>query len=133
MNKEFAKEHRAKRNYTTQGMWFLIVFFLLLLSILGRFAIRRHSNGSYFSGTPSGSDAFQVAKDFLTPTLPAPNVDYPKDDYRSDKESDSIYVVKSWFQLPNNGTKTNFVVKLKYLGGDNLNDHSWELVYIREE
>ncbi len=131
MNKDYVKEDIAKRKFTTQGMWALIIFILLFLSVLGRFAIRRASNGGLFFNTmPSSNDAFEVSKDFIRSTLKSSGAEFASGQFECAKGADSTYVVKSFFDA--DGLRTHFVIKLKYTGGDNLDDHSWTMLYLQQ-
>jgi hypothetical protein len=113
-------------------MWLVIVFILIFLSILGRFAFRGKSI-HLFDSMPSSDDAYEVAKDFVRPTLQVQSVDFAIHDFDCSKESDSVYIVKSYFETGREKAKTSFVVKLKYTGGEVQNDHSWDLVYMQQQ
>ena len=92
-------------------------------------------NAGALSSLPSGNEAFEIARDFIKPTWKSADSKFPDDEYKFVKNSDSVYVVTSYFNTNNNyGTavKTNFTATLKYNGGTMSNQQNWTLVNLEE-
>jgi hypothetical protein len=135
MKKDYIAEMKDKRKTTSGAMWILLIFVILFILIIIRFAIRSDSNGGFFGSLPSGNDAYEIAKDYIKPTLKSPDAKFANGDFQCTKTSDSVYVVKSYFETKNiNGekAKTNFAVALKYNGGTSSDERNWTLVRLDE-
>jgi hypothetical protein len=136
MKRDYLSEKAAKKKVTREAMWILLIFILLFLGVMFRIAWRSESAGGFFSSMPSGDDAFEIAKDYIMPTLRSANVEFNKD-YQYAKSSDSVYVVKSYFQAKdsvggNGNVKTNYTITIKYNGGTVSNDRNWSLLNLQE-
>jgi ABC-type microcin C transport system permease subunit YejE len=135
MKKDYFSEKEAKRRTTKQGMWFLMIFIILFIVVIVRIALRGVINDGLLSTMPSGSDAYEMAKDYIKPTLKIAYADFPEQDYQYNKGADSVYVVKSYFEtkdVSGSKVKTNFTVSLKYNGGTISEDRNWTLINIQE-
>ncbi len=132
MSQEYINQKNQKTGITKRGIIVLLIFVVLFLSVIFRFAIRSDFGG-FFNQLPSGDDAFEVSKDFVRPTLKAVDAHFAEDSYQYTKLSDSVYEVKSYFETNSNfqTAKTNYDAVLKYKGGSNLNDRNWSLVKLQ--
>jgi len=135
MKRDYLAEKAAKKKVTREAMWILLIFIVLFLAVMFRIAWRSESAGGFFSSMPSGDDAYEIAKDYIIPTLRSSNVEFADKDYQYAKSSDSVYVIKSYFQAkdPSSGNaKTNYTVTIKYNGGTISNDRNWSLLNLQE-
>src|SRR5580658_4793004 len=117
MKKDYLAENAAKQRTTRASMWALLIFIILFLVVIIRFAIRPGSNGDFLISMPTGDEAFKIAKDYMKPTLRSRDAAFADADYQYAKSSDSVYIVKSYFETNNTDRgkhKTNFTVRLKY-------------------
>ena len=134
MKKDYLSEKAAKKQVTRQAMWVLLIFILLFLAVMFRIAWRSESAGGFFSSMPSGDEAYEIAKDYVTPTLKSGDVEFDKD-YQYAKGPDSVYVVKSGFKTKDGGngaTKTSYAITIKYNGGAVSSDKNWSLLNLQE-
>ena len=116
-------------------MWILMIVIILFMVVIIRFAIRSGLNGPIFSSMPSGSEAYEIAKVYIKPTLKSPDVQFAEGEYQLDKSADSVYVVKSFFvsrNIVDEKIKTNFTITLKYQGGTISNDKNWTVLNLEE-
>jgi hypothetical protein len=135
MKKNLSAEHARRKKSTNDAMWLLFILITLFTVIIARFALRSGVGNGFFNEMPSGSDAYEIARDYIRPTLRMPDTKFAEDGYQYAKTRDSVYVVKSYFitSFPINGkVKTNFTIRLKYNGGTSLNDNNWTLVNLQE-
>jgi hypothetical protein len=135
VKEDYLSEKAHKKRISQQAMWALLIFIALFILIIVRFAFRPDAAEGFFSKLPSGDDAFEIARDYIKPTLKSPDVEFADGIYRYAKASDSVYVVKSYFETKNTGNrkvKTNFTITIKYNGGANLNERNWSLLSLEE-
>ena len=135
MNRDYLSEKAAQKKATSEAMWVLLIFIVLFLAVMFRIAWRSESAGGFFSSMPSGGDAYEIGKGFILPTLRSSNVEFADKDYQYAKSSDSVYVIKSYFQAkgPASGdAKTYYKITIKYNGGNISNDMSWTLLNLEE-
>jgi hypothetical protein len=131
MKREYLKEEQARRKTTKQGIIVIIIFVVIFIGVIFRFAFR---SGSTLGLLPTPKDAYEIAKDYVKPTIKSQDVEFP-DDYQYTKSSDSLYVIKSYFEASNIGgqnAKTDFTITLKYNGGFISRDADWTVVNLVE-
>jgi hypothetical protein len=135
MKRDYLSEKAAKKRTTNNGLWFLFIFLALFIIVIIRIAVRSGSSGGFFTVMPSGGDAYEMAKHYIRPSLKSPDVDFADEDYQCDKISDSVYVVRSYFetkQADSAKVKTTFAATLKYNGGSASNDRNWTMLNLEE-
>ena len=122
-----AKKDEKKKSANRAG-WLLWLFILIFIAIIIRFAVRIEPGKSLNKSMPSGDDAFEIAKEFVKPTLGSANVEFGDGEYQFSKNVDSVYIVKSYYETKTEGNekiKTAFVITLKFNGGPFLNKQNW--------
>jgi hypothetical protein len=93
---------------------------------------------------PRATEVFTMAEEYVKATLKAPSTasfggifsDYQDPDSNVIVQSDGTYVVRIWVDAQNSFgamLRSHFVLKLKYLGGDDLSDNSWQLLDIQSD
>ncbi len=135
MRKDYIAEKEEKKRSTKQGMWILVLFIIIFILVIFRFAIRSGVNGNLLSSIPSNDDAYQIAKGYIEPTLKSTDYEFSDNDYQCSKISDSIYVIKSYCQAKSGNTqlgKVNFSITLKYNGGINSYGKNWSVLNLSE-
>ena len=55
------------------------------------------SADSFFNVAPTGNDAYEIAKDYIRPTLKSP-AEFATEGFEFGKDSESVFVVKSYFE-----------------------------------
>lgn len=133
--RDYASEKEHKIKSTRKGLIILAIFIAIFITMIIRFAIRSGTNEGLFNLVPTGSEAYGVAKDYVNATMKFPDAEFNDDDFQYSKNSDSIYVVSSYFEVIKHGerVKTTFTAILKYNGGSTADDHNWTLVKLSEK
>jgi hypothetical protein len=130
MKSKYEAEKEAKKKTTRQVMWLLLALLVLFSIVIIRVAARTGANEGFFNSEPSGDDAYEIAKDYVRPTLKSP-AEFATEGYQYTKAPDSVFIIKSYFvtEMDNHTkTKTGFTVKIKYNGGMVSNDRNWSLL-----
>jgi len=133
--RDYISEQQEKNRATTRGILVLFVFIIIFIAVIIRFAIRSGTNEAFLPLMPTGKDAYEIAKDYTLRTLKPANAEFSERDYDSAKNTDSIYIVKSYFEtreLNGQNTKTEFTATLKYNGGAATNERNWTLVKLEK-
>lgn len=135
MNKDYLAEKANKRKVAKEAFWILLIFIVLFTAIIMRFAIRSVFTEGIFSTMPSGDDAYKIAKHYIKPTINSPDASFADDDYRYAKDDDSVYIVKSHFNIKDSSNIKviiNYTIKLKYIGGKHTDEQSWTMLTLEE-
>jgi len=135
MQKNYVKDKAVKKKMAKRYAWMAIVLFIAFAAIIAKFALAG-SLEDIVSGMPSSDDVYQIAKDYVRPTLRSPEAQFSDSEYQFGKKADSIYVIRSAVTTKGDGgqeQKTNFEVTLKYNGGDKSDQKNWELINIKED
>jgi len=134
MQNAYINEKNNKKKATLKFVWILIVFGILFAIIVARFALSG-SEEDLFSGAPSSDDVYNIAKEFVKPTLKGATADFSDSQYQFGQKQDSVYVIKSFVQTKDNDgedQKTNFEIILKYKGGSKSEQQNWEVLNLSE-
>jgi len=131
---KFTTEKRKKKKSAVKVVWVLVLFALVFIVIVVRFALSGDSD-EIFSGMPTQDATYDVAKEFVRPTLKgyAPNFD---SGFQYGKQQDSVFVIKSNVETKDNSgqvQKTSFEVTLRYKGGSVSSQNNWELLNLNED
>jgi len=128
--RNYLTEKEAKRRSTRQGLVFLSMFIIVFVAMIFRLAIRTGTNEGFFDTVPTGDEAYKVAIDFVKPTVKTSEAEFPDSDYQYSKNSDSVYVVQSFYKAPGKegaGVKTKFAITLRYNGGSSTDAKNWTI------
>ena len=133
----YLKDKQEKKKIAMTGVWFLLAFGIIFITLVVKFAIAGSTSDLLtFSAYPGSEDVYQVAKQFVSPTIRSHNLIYADDHYQFAKKSDSLFVIKSFVNAINDkGDKvqTNFRITLKYNGGAKLAHENWTLVDLNSD
>jgi hypothetical protein len=128
---DYIAEKAEKKKSTRGAMWILLIFIILFTIIIIRIATRSDSGNGLFSSMPSGDEAYEMAQNYLKPTLRSPDIEFTRDAYQYTEAPDSVYTVRSFYYVGNSRIKINFTVKMKYTGGVNTDQRNWDLISIK--
>jgi hypothetical protein len=134
MQNVYLTEKNKKKKATLQFVWILVLFGILFVILITRFALSG-SQEDIFSGAPSSNDVYEIAKEFVKPTLKGEIADFSDSQYQFGQKPDSVYVIKSFVQTKDNAgedRKTNFEIILKYKGGSKSAPQNWEVLNLSE-
>jgi hypothetical protein len=131
LKRDYIAEKAEKKKSTRGAMWILLIFIILFTIVIIRIATRSDSGGGLFGSMPSGDEAYEMAQDYLKPTIKSPDIEFTKDEYQYTEGGDSVYTVKSYYYTRNPQIKTNFTIKMKYTGGVNTDQRNWDLISIK--
>lgn len=114
------------------GVWVLVLFGIIFMMIVVKFATSGGSSDMLtFTMFPSSDDAYQVAKQYIAPTIKSGNLIFSEDHYQFAKKSDSVFVIKSYVtSIDEKGEKekTNFQITLRYDGGPKAVQDNWTMI-----
>lgn len=118
------------------GVWMLAVIGIIFIIVMVKFATSGGSSDVLtFTMFPNSDDAYQVAKQFIAPTIKSGNVAFAEERYQFAKKSDSVFVIKSYAtSIDEKGgkLKTDFQITLKYNGGPKAVQDNWTLLDMNE-
>ena len=133
--KDYLSEKQEKVKSTARGIIVLAIFVIIFIVMIMRLAIRSGTNEGLFPSMPSGKDAYEIAKDYILPTVKSGDPEFGEKDYEFTKNADSVYIIKSYFDIRDisgREVKTEFTATLKYKGGSSSNDRNWTLVKLEK-
>jgi len=132
----YLKGKQHKKKTAIAGGWMLLAFGIIFMVVIIKFATSGGSSDMLsFRTFPTSDDAYQIAKEYVSPTVNERNIVFAEDRYQFAKKSDSVFVIKSYVtSIDENGgkTKTNFQITLKYNGGPKAVQNNWTMVDMRE-
>ncbi len=128
------KQHKRKTAIT--GGWMLAVLGFIFVIVIIKFATSASSSDMLsFTMFPNSDDAYQIAKEYVAPTIRSGNLVFAESRYQFAKKSDSVFVIKSYVtSIDEKGdkVKTNFQITLKYNGGPKAVQDNWTMVDMNE-
>jgi hypothetical protein len=129
MGKNYLLEKSEKKQIAMKGVWLIVVVVIIFVAIIAKYALSGNVY-EYSTGLPTNDDAYEVAKEFLKPTIKS-DATFPETGYQFGKLSDSVYVIKCYYQTKEeNGDdgKKNYKIVLKYNGGGHTNMNDWSVI-----
>jgi hypothetical protein len=133
----YLKDKQHKRKTAMAGVWILVVIGIIFIMVIVKFATSGGNSDTFsFNTFPGSDDAYQVAKQYVSPTLRSGNVVFAEDHYQFAKKSDSVFVIKSYVSsIDEKGEKikTNFQITLKYNGGPKAVQDNWTMVDLKSD
>jgi hypothetical protein len=94
MEKKYLAEKKKKKKSAMGGVAVLIVFALIFIFIVAKFALTGTIEDT-FSGAPTQDDVYNIAKEYVKPTLKSDG-SFSDSQYEYGKKEDSVYVIKSF-------------------------------------
>lgn len=135
-DQSYLKDKQHKKKTAMIGVWMLALFGIIFTLVVAKFATSGSTSDMLtFTMFPNSDDAYQVAKQYITPTIKSGNLAFAEDHYQFAKKSDSVFVIKSYVtSTDENGAKikTNFQITLKYDGGPKAVQDNWTMIDMNE-
>lgn len=123
---KFLKEKSVKKKSAIKAVWILLFFCAVIIAMVVKITLTGSLKPNFFTGLPSNEDAYEIAKEYVRPTLKSSSVTFAEDGYQFAKTSDSVYVIKS--TVESEGTTTEFKIKLQYKGGQPDKQKNWSVI-----
>ena len=130
----YINEKKEKKTKALKFVWVIVVFALLFVVMMVRFALSG-ADDDIFTSAPSSDDVYAIAKAFVTPTLKSTDPDFSDSQYQFGQKRDSVYIIKSFVEVRDKSgepQKTNFEIILRYKGGSKSNQQNWEVLNLNE-
>jgi hypothetical protein len=127
---QYLKQKAAKKKTGNKALWLLLIVSAVLISVVAKIFLTDAFKSEFFKGLPGNEDAYDIAKQFIEPTLKSSSANFQEDKYQFGKQSDSIYVIQSSVETESGGEKvnTNFKIILQYNGGQVDKKKNWSLI-----
>jgi hypothetical protein len=129
MDKKYLAEKKKKKKSAMGGVVVLVIIGVIFAFIIFKFAFTGTIEDT-FSGAPTQDDVYEIAKQYVKPTLKS-ECSF-SESYGFAKKEDSVYVIKSHVDL-NDERRTNFEITLKYKGGVKTDEHNWDVLNLNED
>ncbi|RCH55976.1 hypothetical protein DJ568_04285 [Mucilaginibacter hurinus] len=136
MSTHYTKKKQLENKKSHGGVWVVFVALGIFAVIIFRVASSGTSAMHMFDGMPTSDGVYDVAKEFVRPTLRSDDAVFSDEGYQFADKGDSIYVIKSYAETPTgsgDGTRTKefFKIILKYKGGTVSRKSNWEVLDLR--
>jgi hypothetical protein len=129
MSKSYLSERAARKKTAFKGVWFIIIIAVIFLAILLKYSMSG-TVISYSAGMPGSTDAYNIAKNFIREATKS-EVIFPESGFQFGKKSDSVYIIKSYFEETLEGgekDKKNYKIVIRYNGGGFNKTTNWSLI-----
>jgi hypothetical protein len=134
--KNYLVQKKQKKKSAVKVIWILLTLAIVFIIIVAKFALSGDSNiNTLFTGMPSSNEVYNIAKQFVLPTLKGNGANFSEDGYEYGKKADSVFVIRSAVNTQTSDgdpLKTNFEITLKYKGGAVTDESSWEVLNLDE-
>jgi hypothetical protein len=135
--KSYLAQKKQKKKSAVKVVWIIVALVIVFIIIVVKFALSGDNDvNTLFTGMPSSNEVYNVAKQFVLPTLKGNGASFSEDGYEYGKKADSVFVIRSVVDTKTSGgdlLKTNFEITLKYKGGAVDNESSWEVLNLNED
>jgi hypothetical protein len=127
---QYLKQKADKKKTGNKVLWIFLVFVAIAISVVVKITLTGSLKPNFFKGLPGNEDAYEIAKQFVEPTLKSSSADFKDDGYQFGKQSDSVYVIKSSVETGSGSDRiiTEFKVILQYNGGQVDKKKNWSLI-----
>lgn len=123
---EFLNKKSDRKKRANKFVWILLGFSAFGIAMLIKVMLTGSLKPEFFKGLPTHEDAYEIAKEYVRPTLKSSSVNFEEEGYQFGKTSDSVYVIKS--TLETEGTTMEFKITLQYKGGQPDKQKNWSVV-----
>ncbi|MES2809879.1 MAG: hypothetical protein V4619_14710 [Bacteroidota bacterium] len=127
---QYLKQKAAKKKTGNKALIIFLVFIAIAISVLVKITLTGSLKPSFFKGMPGAEDTYEIAKQFIEPTLKSSSANFQDDRYQFGNQSDSVFVIQSSVETSDGGEKvvTPFKIVLKYNGGQVDRKKNWSLI-----
>jgi len=123
---KFLNKKAANKKSANKAVWLLLFISAIGVAMAVKIIFTGSLKPQFFKGLPSKEDAYEIAKEYVKPTLKSPSVSFAEDGFQAGKTSDSVYVIKSSFDTKS--TTMDFKITLQYKGGDPDKQKNWSVI-----
>lgn len=128
---QYLKQKAAKKKTGNKALIIFLVFIAIAISVLVKITLTGSLKPSFFAGMPGAEDTYEIAKQFIEPTLKS-SANFQDDRYQfgTQSGSDSVFVIQSSVETNDGGEKVTmpFKIVLKYNGGQVDRKKNWSLI-----
>jgi hypothetical protein len=132
---DYALLKRHERKTFERLIWLLLPFAAIFVYILIRFALSGGEE-TIFTAQLTSAGVFEVAQDFVRPTLSGFDPKFATDGFEYGALPDSVYVIRSFVNTKNTEDQemeTRFEIKMKFHGGISTNPDNWEVLKLTKQ
>ncbi|MFI5157605.1 MAG: hypothetical protein ACHQF4_02000 [Sphingobacteriales bacterium] len=137
LQRNYLAQKQRKKKSTVKGLWIIFALAIVFIVIIAKFALSGDNDiNTLFSGMPSNNEVYNIAKQFVLPTLKGSGASFSEQGYEYGKKADSVFIIRSVVNTKTNGgdtIKTNFEITLKYKGGAVTDESSWKILNLNED
>jgi hypothetical protein len=123
---KFLSDKAEKKKSASKAVWILLFFSAVAIAMMVKIALTGSLKPDLFKGLRTNEDAYEIAQQYVRPTLKSPNVTFADEGYQFGKTSDSVYVIKS--SVETEGTTMEFKITLQYKGGRPDRQKNWAVL-----
>jgi len=135
--KNYLAQKKQKKKSAVKVVWIILALAIVFIIIVVKFALSGDNDvNTLFTGMPSSNEVYNIAKQFVLPTLKGNGASFSEDGYEYGKKADSVFVIRSVADTKTSDgdlLKTNFEITLKYKGGAVDDESSWEVLNLNED
>jgi len=135
--KNYLAQKKQKKKSAVKVVWIILALAIVFIIIVVKFALSGDNDvNTLFTGMPSSNEVYNIAKQFVLPTLKGNGASFSEDGYEYGKKADSVFVIRSVVDTKTSDgdlLKTNFEITLKYKGGAVDDESSWEVLNLNED
>jgi len=116
-------------------VWLILPFVAIFIYIMIRFALTGGQE-TIFTAQITSNGVFEMAQDFIRPTLQGFDPKFASDGYQYGKLRDSVYMIRSYVDTKNASDQTietKFEITMRYHGGLSTNQDNWEVIKLSKE
>jgi hypothetical protein len=127
---DYALFKRQEKKTFERLVWLLLPFAAIFVYVMIRFALSGGEE-TIFTAQLTSTGVFEVAQDFVRPTLSGFDPKFATDGFEYGALPDSVYVIRSFVDTKNaddQEVETKFEIKMKFHGGLSTNPDNWEVV-----
>jgi len=134
--KNYLSHKKQKKKSAIKVLWIIFALAIVFIVIVARFALSGDNDiNTLLDGMPSSNEVYNIAKQFVLPTLKGNGASFSEDGYEYGKKADSVFIIRSVVDTKTSdggALKTSFEITLKYKGGAVTDESSWELLNLNE-
>jgi hypothetical protein len=127
---DYAYFKKQEKKTFEKLVWLLLPFAGIFIYVMIRFALTGGEE-TIFTAQLTSAGVFEVAQDFVRPTLSGFDPKFATDGFEYGALADSVYVIRSFVDTKNSEdqqVETRFEIKMKFHGGLSTNPDNWEVL-----
>ena len=127
---DYALVRKQEKKIFEKLVWLILPFVGIFIYVMIRFALSGGEE-TIFTAEITSTGVFEIAQDFVRPTLSGFNARFETDGYQYGKLRDSVYMIRSYVDTKSTDDQeieTKFEITLKYDGGLSTNPDNWEVI-----